>query len=221
VAAEEAGVGEVGDAVELLGAPREHEGVARGPAQRSVDRQGDAHVHHVAEGVTDQGVRPVHRPGEALPLRLGEEDVLLVVVEVVDREAGLGLAEGRVRRLGCVGVEGAEVVLEPGDERHVLELARPAGGGQQVGEHGSVDALVVRLRLLPRPGREHDVAELVPLQGAVERVGVEDVPAQLLDPGDVVAVGAGQAEDPPAGGGHRAGGVEAGDAGDPDDEDGA
>ena len=162
MATEEPRVGQVGDAVELLRAAGEHEGVTGGAAQGAVHGQRDAHVHHVPEGVPDQGVRSVHRPREALSLRLGEEDVLLVVVEVGHRQSLLGLPERRVGGLGCVRVERAEVVLEPGDERDVLERGCPAGGSEQVGQHGAVDPLVLGLRLLPRPGREDDVAESWP-----------------------------------------------------------
>jgi hypothetical protein len=52
----------------------------------------------------------------------GEEFVFLRVVEVVEVETGLLLAEGRGReRALAVGLEGAKVVLEAGYERNVLD----------------------------------------------------------------------------------------------------
>ena len=81
----------------LLRRAGEDEGPPGLPADRGVDGERDAHVHGVAERVADQGVRPVHAPAEA-PARRGREDlVLLGVVEVLDRQPRLLLAE---RRLG-------------------------------------------------------------------------------------------------------------------------
>ena len=58
----------------------------------------------------------MHRPREPVALGRGEEDVLLHVVEVLVRQAGLLLGERRVRLHLGVRLERPEIVLEPGHE---------------------------------------------------------------------------------------------------------
>ena len=91
------GVGDVGDRLPLLARAREVEAAAGLAADRRVDGERHAHVHRVAERPADQRVRPVHGPREPVALGGGEEDVLLDVVEVLVRQAGLILGERRVR----------------------------------------------------------------------------------------------------------------------------
>ena len=100
-----------------------------------VDGERHAHVHGVAERPADHRVRPVHRPGEAVALRGGEEDVLLDVVEVLVRQAGLLLGERRIRLGLGVGLEGAEIVLEAGDERDVADGLSARERIEEVAEH--------------------------------------------------------------------------------------
>ena len=114
------GVGDVGRPVVLLGRPREDERPPRLLGDGAVGGERDAHVHGVAQRVADDGVRPVHRPAEAVLVGRGEEEVLLVVVEVLVVQARLALAERRLRRVLRVGLERAEVVLESGHQGNVL-----------------------------------------------------------------------------------------------------
>ena len=93
--------------------PGKAEGPARLAAERRVDRQRRAHVHGVADRLADHRVRPVDAPGEAVARGGGEDLVLLRVVEVLDVEPALLLAERRLRqRALAVGLERPEIVLE-------------------------------------------------------------------------------------------------------------
>ena len=118
---QEAGVGHVRDRLPLLPRAGKVESAPRLAADRRVDGERHPHVHRVPERPADQRVRPVHRPRESVALRGFEEDVLLDVVEVLVRQAGLILGERRVRLGLRVRLERPEVVLEPGDERHVAD----------------------------------------------------------------------------------------------------
>jgi hypothetical protein len=99
----------------------------------------------------------MHRPGEAVGHRGLEQDVLLVVVEVlVGHPVHLLAKRGLDRSLG-VGLEGAEIMLEAGDQRHVLERALRSKCVQDVREHHPVDPPVLGLGLTPLPGAVEDM----------------------------------------------------------------
>jgi hypothetical protein len=117
----------------------------------------------------------MHRPCESVPLRRGEEDVLLDVVEVLVRKTRLRLRERGVGlRLG-VRLEGPEVVLEPGDERDVPYGLLACGCVEEVLEHAAVDVAVLRLGGAPRPRREEDVGRCRAAHGLGDGLGVLEV----------------------------------------------
>ena len=94
MACEDARVGDVGEAVPLHSRARKSEAAAGFAADRRVDGEGNAHVHGVAEGVADDGVRAVNAPGKAVARGRGVNLVFLRVVEVVDIEARLFFTKG-------------------------------------------------------------------------------------------------------------------------------
>ena len=115
------------------------------PADGRVDRERHPHVHRIPESPADQRVRPVHRPRESVALRRSEEDVLLHVVEVLERQARLIFGERRVRLNRGVRLERPEIVLEPGDERDVANGLLGGGRIEQVLQHAAVDIDVLGL----------------------------------------------------------------------------
>ncbi len=216
---EEAGVGHVGERVPLGGGAGEDEGCAGFAAERGVDGEGDAHVHGVAVGVADDGVGAVDGPGEALLGGRGEELVFLRVVEVFERQAGLLFAEGCGGEGSfAVGLEGAEIVLEAGDEGDVFDRLRGAESCEQVAHHGGVDADVFGFGGLAEPGGEEDVGGLSVCESLVEAGGVEEVDGDGLDAWDCCRRIAGEAEDLPALGDEVCGQVVADDSSDAGDE---
>jgi hypothetical protein len=163
----------------------------------------------------------VNRPAETLLGRSGEQDVFLVVVEVLERQAALTLAERRVCRSRRVRLERAEIVLQPGDQYGMLQARGAAQRLKRVGEHRAVDLAVVGLGVLARPRREEQVRGVHAGDRGVDGLRVEDVAVHMLDPGNLVAWFSGQADDAPAGGHERLGSVVSGDTGHAHDECGA
>lgn len=91
----------------------------------------------------------VHRPGEPISRGGGEQLVFLRVVEVRGIEPRLFFMEGGVGHAALpVGLEGPEVMLEAGDQGHVLQ-GRVRKSGQQVSDHSAVDRDVLLLGGLP------------------------------------------------------------------------
>ena len=207
------------DPLVLLRRAGEGEGPPGLLADRGEDGERDAHVHGVAERVADQGVRPVHAPAEA-PARRGREHlVLLDVVEVLDRQPRLLLAERRLGLGARVGLEGAEIVLEARHQRHVAEVGRVVQRVQDVADHGAVDGAVLGLGGLPRPGGEEDVGGLDRRQRPADALGVAQVGRDRADPGRRGLGVAGEAVDGPAARLQQVlGEVAAGDAGDAHDQ---
>jgi hypothetical protein len=161
MAGEEAGVGHVGEAVPLDRGAGEDEGHTGFAAEAGVDGEGDAHVHGVADGVSNDGMGALDRPGEALAGGGCEDRVFLGVVKVLDGEAGLVFAEGSGGEGAfAVTLEWAKVVLEAGDQGHVLDGGGGFEGGEEVADHGGVDADVLGLGGLAEPGGEKDVGRL-------------------------------------------------------------
>ena len=182
MAGQDPGVGDIGDRVVLLGRPREHERPAGLPADGGVDGQRHAHVHGIPDRPTDDRVRPMDRPGE--PDVAGElpEDVFLVVVEVLVGETFLILPEGRVRLHERVGLERAQVVLEPGGEGDVLQARGVGNRGEEVAEHASVYLDVLGLGGLAGPGREEDVGRVDSGECLLDRRGIGQVGRDRGDP---------------------------------------
>ncbi len=172
---EDRGIGHVGDAIPLHGAAGKNERDVQVLAERGLRREGEPHVHQVADGVPDDGVRAVHRPGETLALSGREELVFLRVVEVGHVEAGLVLTERGVgHRALSVGLERAEVVLESGDESHVLDGC-VIEGGKKVAHHTGVDLDVELLGLLAGPCGEKDLLGLLSTEYTTQVVGGAEV----------------------------------------------
>ena len=121
-------------------------------------------------------------PGEAIALGGGVNLVLLGVVEVGDLEPGLLFAQRRKRkRSGTdIGVEWPEVMLQPGDERHMLDAARERQRREQVADHAAIDFDVLRLGSSPRPGRDVDMRRLQALERLPGAFGIEQVSGYVV-----------------------------------------
>src|SRR5579859_3010375 len=138
-------IGYIGDRLPLLPGAREMEWPARLAADCCVDRERHAHVHRVTERPPDERVRTMDRPAEAVTLGGGEENVLLNVIEVLVRQALLLFGEGRVRLNLCVRLEGAEIVLQPGDECDMPNRPLERSRSEQVLQHAPIDVAVLSL----------------------------------------------------------------------------
>jgi hypothetical protein len=155
-------------------------------ADGGVDRQRGAHVHGVADRVADDGVRPVHAPAIAVALGGGEHLVLLRVVEILEVEPRLLLAERCRRQLAfAIGLERTEIVLQPSDQRDMLDRAPPRERIEHVAHHGAVDADVLRLGRLPQPSRQEHMRRLRVLQRGTQARGIEQVCFDRPEPIDV------------------------------------
>src|SRR5438045_2019830 len=88
---------------------------------RSVDGERHPHVHGIADRPPDQGVWPMDSPCKTVALGSGEEHVFLGVVEVLVRQPVLVLRERSVWLHLGVGLERAQVMLEPGHEGDMLD----------------------------------------------------------------------------------------------------
>ena len=161
--------------------PGKWNAAARLAADRGVDRQRHPHVHGIADRPTDQCMWSVHRPGESIAFGGREQDVFLDVVEVLVRQARLLLGERCIRlRLG-VGLEGAEIVLEPGDERDVADRLLGRDRIEEVPEHASVDVAVLLLGGATRPGGEEDVRRGRSTHRCGDGVGVLEIRDERRD----------------------------------------
>lgn len=89
-----AGVGYVGQPIPLHGRAWEDEGAPSLATDAGIDSQGGAHVHDIADGVADDGVRTVDAPRKTVSGGGFEQGVFLGVVEILDIEPGHALAEG-------------------------------------------------------------------------------------------------------------------------------
>ena len=195
---ENGGVGHVRDAVPLRLATRKDEGATEVLADRGVGRERESHIHQVADGVADHGVGAVHRPREALPLRRGEELVLLRVIEVRHVEPGLVFMERRVGHLSLgIGVERAQIVLEPRHQGGVHHR-RSVEGREQVTHHAAVHRDVLLLGRLARPRREEHVADASTLEGLAQALRRPQVRRNPFHAGGLPALGTGQREHPPS-----------------------
>ena len=173
---QDAGVGHVGQRVPLRPGAGEHERPAGLAADGRLDGERLAHVHGVADGVADDGVRAVHAPGEPVPFGRLPELVLLGVVEVRVGQARLVLVERGVRHVtGAVRLERPQVVLEAGDEGDVLHRPGRPHRRQDVAHDAAVDLDVLGLGGLARPGGDEHVRRRVAPQGGGQRGGVGEV----------------------------------------------
>ncbi len=77
-----------------------------------------------------------------------------------------------------VGLERAEIVLQPGDESDVLDRLLGAGRVEQVLEHAPVDVDVLGLGRAALPGREEDVRRGGAAHGCGDRAGVQQIGGQ-------------------------------------------
>ncbi len=176
MAREQPRIGHIGKAVPLCRGAGEQEWPAALAADRRVDRERHAHVHRVAEGVSDDGMRPVHAPAKTVALRRREHLVLLGVIEVFDIEPRLLLAKRRRRqRAFAISLERAEIMLQARHERDMRHRARWRQRIQQIAHHRAIDPDVFGFRLLPQPGAEEDLCGTQPLQGGPQRRRIEQV----------------------------------------------
>lgn len=89
--------GHVSKAIPLRGRPERKMAVPF-PGRSSRTPPAYAHVHGVADGVANDGVRPVHAPAEPVALRCRENLVFLRVIEILYVEPRLVLADRRRRQ---------------------------------------------------------------------------------------------------------------------------
>ena len=219
MAREEAGVSHVGEAVPLRCRAGEEEGTTGLAADGRVCGEGDAHIHRVAEGVTDDGVGAMNAPGKTSAGGSGEDFVFLGVVEVLNVQAALLLAErGSRETTFAVRLEWAEVVLETCDERYVANRAGPGDNIQKVAHHGGIDSDVFRFSGLTKPGSEEDVGRVLIGESGSKGGGIEEVGRDGLDAAEIWGGTAGKAEDAPVMGREESCEVVADDAGDAGDE---
>lgn len=101
----------------------------------------------------------MHAPVEAVARGRGEDLVFLRVVEILHLEPRLRFAERRLRQHALpVGLERPEVMLEPGHQRDVPHRSGRPQRIEQMAHHRRIDADVLRLAGLARPGGDEDVA---------------------------------------------------------------
>ena len=121
-------------------------------------------------------------PGKAGAGCCVEDFIFLRVVEVIDVKAALLFAEWSGRQSAfAVGLEGAEVVLEAGDEGYVVDGVRGARSGEEVPDHGAIDADVFFLCGLAQPGGDEDVSRFEMSDGGGEGGGIEEVGGDEVD----------------------------------------
>ena len=219
---EQAGVGHVGQARPLRFGAGKAERTAGFAADGGVGGECDAHVHRIADGIADDGVRAVDGPAEAVAVGGGEDFVFLGVIEVLDVEPALFLAEGRGRELALsIRFERAEVMFEACHQGHVLDGAGGAERVEQVADHGAVDPDVLGFGGLAEPAGEEDVGGSLRFEGLGESGGVEEVGGDRVQALDIGAGAAGEAADRPAAAEEVTGQVVADDAGRAGDERGS
>ena len=157
VAGELPRIGHVGQARPLRRRSGKRERPPRLAAQRRIDRERRAHVHGIADGETDHGMRAMDAPGEAVARGGGEHLVLLRVIEICDVEPSLLLAERRLRqRALSIGLERPEIMFQAGDQRDMAGARRLGEAVEKIAHHSRVDADVLRLAVLPQPRRDED-----------------------------------------------------------------
>jgi len=219
MAGEEARVGHVGEAIPLGCGAGEEEGPFGFAADAGVGGEGDAHVHGVAEGEADDGVRAMDAPAEFVAGGCGEDFVFLGVVEVVDVETGLFFAEGSGgERASSVGFEGPQVVLETGDQSGVLEGAGRNDCFEEVAHHGAVDADVFFFGGLAEPCGDEDVRGRKVGYGGAQGEGIEEVCGHEVDAFYISGRMTGKAVNLPSVGEQLVGQVIADDTGNSGDE---
>ena len=98
----------------------------------------------------------------------------------------------------AIGLEGAEVVLEPCHQSHVLHRSGGFEGRQKVTDRRAVDADVLGFAVLPHPGGDRDEVRSHVRQGRRESLGVEQVGPDAGDPRQLDGAAARQAEGGPA-----------------------
>ena len=86
-------------------------------------------------------MRAVHAPGEAVALGGGEHLVLLRIIEILDVQPTLFLAERRLRQGAlAIGLERPEIMFEAGDQGDMARAGTPAQSVEQVAHHRGVVA---------------------------------------------------------------------------------
>ena len=173
---QQAGIGHVGQAIPLHGRTGKDERATGLAAQGSVDRQGDAHVHGVADSIADNRVGPVDTPSEPLAFGRGKHLIFLSVIKIGDIQASLFFAK-RCRGQGAVaiGLERPEIVFEPGNQRYMLHGAGRLDGLHQIAHHGSVDPDVFSFRRLSHPRGEKHMGRFYSGQGGLKRLRVKQI----------------------------------------------
>ena len=116
----------------------------------------------------------MHAPGEAVARGSREQLVFLGVVEILHAEAGLLLAERRLRQDALsVRLERPEIMLQPGHERDVTRAVGLAEAVEQVADHRRVDPDVLGFGRLPQPGRDEHRVRLLVAEGGFRRRRIE------------------------------------------------
>lgn len=161
---DEVRVGGVAEALPGAKTPRPAQSDPLLAADGGVHAQAAHDVEEAPRREAEDEVGAVHGPahGAAAPGDCGEEDVLLVVVEVWAVQARHVLGVGRVRSGDLANeLERSQVVLGARLERDVGEGGAVGDDdGEDVAEHGGVGLLVLRLSGARGPGDVEDVRDV-------------------------------------------------------------
>ncbi len=176
MAGEKVGAGHVGQPLPLHLDAREAEGAAGVLADGSVDGKRRAHVHGIADSLADNRMRAMDAPGKAVAGGCRKHFVFLGVVEIIDLEPALFLAERRLRQ-GALAVvfEWAEVMLEARHQRHMLDGACRRQRVEDIAHHRRVDADVFGFRRLPQPARDEHMRGIKTRQRFFKRGRIEKI----------------------------------------------
>ena len=146
-------IGHIGHGAILLGRAGEQERPPGVLADRRIDSQRHRHVHRIADGKADHRMRAMHRPSKAALGCKFEQHIFLRIVEIQPRQTRAAFQKRRVGfHLGII-IKRAKVVLQPRHQGRMFDrrIRQPV---KQIADHQRVDAHVLGLILLARPGAE-------------------------------------------------------------------
>jgi hypothetical protein len=118
----------------------------------------------------------MHAPAEAVARGGGKHLIFLRVVEILQIKPWLLLAKRRCRqRALAIGLEGAEVMFQPGHERDTLDRAGRRQCIKHIAYHGAIDLDVFCFGVLPQPRADENIGGAQALQGQAERVRIQQI----------------------------------------------
>ena len=124
---------------QAVGDPGKDHGLATRFAEAGVAGERGADVHEVADGVADDRVSAMDRPGKPVPGSTRHDDVFELVVEILLRQSWCVFSERRGRRDPPVVFERTQVVLGPRDDTNMGKSALWLERSQNVAEHLAIE----------------------------------------------------------------------------------